>query len=158
MANDLLPGKIYVLQIDDVTSTSASSGSDANYKTLACEVSHEFNITNERNPVSNKCGNGWTKSVEGDKGWSMSWEGQGIDPTTADPSTHSVDKIAQIAAEGKLVWVRRALLDAQSGAFLPAREGVVSITNHGETSNSTDPFAVSITLQGEGEPIIGQTT
>src|SRR5690606_15949484 len=136
MADDLLNGKDYVLQIDTVTPVTNASGTDGNYETLACEVSHDFNIEKETNQASNKCGGGWARSTFGNKTWNFSGEWQAIDPTTADPSQASLDVVAALAANDQEFWVRRGLIDPISGAFLPHREGVVKLTSYTETAGT----------------------
>lgn len=154
----LLNGKDYVLQIDTVTPVTAASGAEAEYRTIACEVSHEFGIEKTTNPVSNKCGGGWQRSAFGNKSWTFSYEGQAVDPATIEPSQVSLNEIASLAANDTEFWARRGLLDPTSGAFLPVREGVVKLTSFTETSGTEDPFTFTAEFEGQGEPILDQTT
>lgn len=158
MANDLLNGKDYVLQVDTVTLVTASSGTDGNYETIACEVSHDFNIEKTTNQASNKCGGGWQRSSFGNKNWGFSYEGQAIDPDTAEASSASLNKIAGLAASDTEFWVRRGLIDPASGKFLPVREGVVKLISYTETAGTEDPFTFSAEFEGQGEPILEETT
>ena len=150
----LLNGKDFVLQIDTTTPVTADAGTEANYRTIACEVSHEFSIEKETNQVSNKCGGGWSRSTFGNKSWSMSYEGQAVDPDTLEPSDVSLDEIARLAATDQEFWVRRARIDGDTGAYVPYREGVVKATSFNETSGTTDPFTFTVDFEGQGEPIL----
>lgn len=154
----LLNGKDYVLQIDTTTPSTSSSGTDGNYHTIACEVSHDFSIEKETNQVSNKCGGGWNRSTFGNKSWTFSYEGQAVDPDTLDPSQVSLDEIAALAAADQEVWVRRARIDGNTGAYIPYREGLVKVTSFSETAGTTDPFTFTADFEGQGEPILAQTT
>lgn len=154
----LLNGKDYVLQIDTVTPVTADSGTPANYRTVACEVSHDFNIEKTTNQVSNKCGGGWNRSTFGNKNWGFSGEWQAVDPATGDPSAATLNEMASLAASDTEFWMRRGLFDPLSGKFLPVREGVVKYTNHAETSGTEDPFTFTGEFEGQGEPILGTTT
>lgn len=158
MAEELLNGKDYVLQIDTVTATTANAGTPASYETIACEVSHDFNIEKETNQASNKCGGGWARSTFGNKNWNFSGEWQAVDPTNGSPSSASLNVIAGLAAADQEFWVRRGLIDTTSGKFLPEREGVVKLTSYTETAGTDDPFTFSATFEGQGEPILGSTT
>lgn len=158
MAEELLNGKDYVIQIDLLTATTATAGTPANYKTVACEVSHEFNIDKETNQAANKCGGGWGRSTNGNKSWGVTGEYQAIDPATGNISQVSVDEMARLAAEDRDFWWRRGLIDSDSGAFIPYREGVVKATGFSETAGTDEPFTFSVTFEGQGAPILGQTT
>lgn len=153
MANEL-NGKDYILQIDDITPTTASSGADANYKTIGCEVSHSETIEKTLNQTSNKCGGGWTNDTFGDKSWNLSGEYQAIDED-ADPSQESYTFMRNLAASDKRVWARRGLIDTGSGAFLPEIEGVVIVQNFNGTFNNNEPVTFSVEMPGQGEPILG---
>lgn len=150
----LLNGKDFVLQIDTVTPVTADAGTEANYKTIACEVSHEFSIEKETTQVSNKCTRGWGSTTFGDKSWSMSYEGQAVDPETLEPSEVSLTEIAKLAAQDKEFWVRRAHIDGTTGEYVPYREGVVKAVSFNETSNTTDPLTFTVEFEGKGEPIL----
>lgn len=158
MAEQLLNGKDYVLQIDTVTPVTAAAGTPANYETLACEVNHEFGIEKETNQASNKCGGGWGRSTFGRKTWSFSGEWQAIDPNSAAPSQASLDVVAGLAANDQEFWVRRGLIDPSSGAFIPYREGVVKLTSYNESAGTDDPFTFTATFEGQDSPILAQTT
>ena len=154
----ILAGKDYVLQIDTETPVTSESGTPGSYRTIACEVSHDFNIEKTTNQVSNKCGGGWNRSTFGNKGWGFSGEWQAVDPSTAEPSAASLNEMAGLAASDTEFWARRGLFDPGSGKFLPEREGVVKYTNHTETSGTEDPFTFTGEFEGQGEPILGTTT
>lgn len=155
---ELLSGKDYVVQIDTVTSTDAASGSEANYETIACEISHELTIDKETNQVANKCGGGWRRSTFGNKGWGASAEYHAIDPNTGEGSQVSIDRVAGLAAADVEFWWRRGLIDPNSGKFLPEREGVVKAINYTETSTTEDPLTFSVEWEGQGALILGSTT
>lgn len=157
MAEELIEGKALVLQIDLTTSTTAESGTEQNYVTVACEVSHEIEINKNTNAVSNKCSGGWRRTSDGTKEWSAQGEYHAINPDGGS-SMVSYAQMQALAASDVEFWLRRGLVDSGSGAFLPVFEGVVKAVNFRATADSENPLSFTVQFEGQGAPILDIVT
>lgn len=151
MAQQVLDGNDYLLEVDFDTPTSEESGQ--NYHPILCEVSSTFAIMVDELQISNGCNKGWRASRPNQSSFSFSGEWQAINPRTGEPDAVSINVIARLAAEKRVFWIRRKLKEGSLGAEV-YREGRVWISQYEDTTTVEEPFTFSAQFVGVGDPII----
>ena len=133
---------------------SVNLGTDAvpDWKIIGCAESDGFSGTTDSISVSNKCLNGYTKNLPGDKSWSFS--NTTVMPKVPDAGYISYDELFdvwdsdQYDADGEL---RQFKLENVPGAdFVYFRQGRGFISDLGEQVDAGDVFRVDITITGDG--------
>lgn len=145
MANTPKNGTSYLLS----TKTGPVVTGQPTWVTAVCLTSNGWSATGDRIDTSSKCTGGYTTSIDGRKGWTMSGEAQLI-PGTPDTGTVSFKHYFALWKAGTVFAARITNTDDPTDII----RGDVAITGLDETFPDNDVATWTITLTGQGEPLI----
>lgn len=152
MANEFINGRKSLLFLDTVTpiTTPLDEVTPENFKMVACLTNNGFDGTTSAIATTSKCSGSFAESLDGEKGWTMSGEGNAIDIEIGDERI-SHNALFKQWRSGAAAWW--AIMDADLlNASATLRYGVGRIDSQGDAfpDNEAQTFTVSIT--GIGEP------
>lgn len=115
------------------------------WKLVACSTSDGFSGSTDTVTISNKCEEGFTKNLPGDKSWSFT--GDAYAQTAPEANQISYDEVYDLWANGT---VSEWKLESVNGASEYYRFGEAFISDLSETAASGDYLQFNLTLTGNG--------
>lgn len=152
MANTFLNGRNVVLFIDTVTPVTAvlTAVTTANAIMVACLTSNGFDATTSAIATTTKCSGSFAESLDGEKGWTMTAEGQSIGLTVGDLRKNH-NALFKLWRSGTPFWA--FLMDqTASEDSITIRYGVARIDSFSDSQPDNDAQTFSISLTGIGQP------
>jgi len=114
------------------------------WKLIACSTSDGFSGSTDAVTVSNKCEDGWVKSLPGDKSWSFSNSSYAQKTPTA--SQYSYEEVFELWVNDTVGQWKLESINADE--YLRIGEGWIS--DLGESAESGDYLTFDITITGNG--------
>lgn len=149
-----------ILSKDIVLSVNLGTISAPDWKIIGCSESDGFSGSTDSISISNKCINGFTKNLPGDKSWSFS--NTAVMPKVPESGFISYDELFDLwtndslDSDGELVQFKLENLPTADFAYLRIGRGFIS--ELGEQVDAGDVFRTDITITGNGEVTNVQTT
>lgn len=149
-------GTGYNLEIDTVTALTADSGTEANYKLVACLTANGFDGSTAAQTTTNKCSDGNQTSQPGELSWTMNVEGQVVTLDSGEATTRENSLTLKNLWKNKTTfWARSTNATNEEVGY---NEGKVWISAYSENAPVNDVYTFTATLQGTGEPLFEAPT
>lgn len=152
MANTFLNGRNVVLFIDTVTpiTTALTAVTVDNAVMVACLKSNGFDGTTSAIATTTKCSGSFAESLDGEKGWTLSAEGNAISLAVGDLRQNH-NKLFKLWRAGTSFWA--FLMDQEtSESSVTIRYGVARIDSFADSQPDNDAQTFTIKLTGIGKP------
>lgn len=123
------------------------------WKIIGCAESDGFSGSTDTISISNKCVNGFTKNLTGDKSWSFS--NTTVMPKVPDAGFISYDDLFGLwvndSKDGDGESAQFKLENITGADFIYYRMGRAFISDLGEQVNAGEAFKADLTITGSGE-------
>ena len=143
MANDFQNGRNMLLYIDTITpvDTELTDVTTDNAELVACLTSNGFDATTSAIATTSKCSGSFATSLDGEKGWTISGEGNSIELEDADPRT-SNNQLFKLWRDGIVFWAFM-----YNTTQMTMRYGLARIDSYSDSApdNAAQTFSISIT-------------
>lgn len=152
MANEFINGRKSLLFVDVVTpvTTPLDEVTPEDFKMVACLTANGFDGTTSAIATTSKCSGSFAESLDGEKGWTMSGEGQAIGLGIGDTRVNH-NALFKLWKAGTAVWW--AIMDADAlNASETVRYGVGRLDSYGDAFPDNDAQTFTISVTGIGEP------
>jgi len=151
MANEFLNGRTVLLYIDTVTpiTTALDAVTTDDAELVACLTSNGFDATTSAIAATSKCSGSFAESLDGEKGWTMSAEGQAIKLTGVGDTRVNHNKLFKLWREGTAFW---AFMMDTASPTITLRYGVARIDSFSDGAPDNEAQTFSISLTGIGRP------
>lgn len=154
MADKFLNGRTVLLYIDTTTplTTDLDEVTVEDARLVACLTSNGFDGTTSAIATTSKCSGSFAESLDGEKGWTMSAEGQAISLTGVGDTRVNHNELFKLWREGTNFWAFMFDTAGTAGAPITMRYGIARIDsfNDGAPDNEAQTFSISLT--GVGRP------
>lgn len=145
-------GNEYIIYINTVDSVAdGGHAQDSNYRAVACLITNGFSGSTDSIETTSKCSGSDKDSEPGDRGWTITGEGQAVDDISSAQANYQ--ELAELWASGRKFWIKMA-----NPTNNIVREGKTWISSYAETAARNVAYGFNATFQGTGAPILVATT
>jgi len=137
-------GKVYLVR----TQTGAVANGSTSFQDLVCLTSNGWQAVDNSISTSSKCTDGWATDLQGERGWTMSGEGQAIPGSSTENTQASFHELALLWKNGTVFNVEMYNIGEPDDII----RGRVRITSLEFTAPNNDIATFSVTFTGQGEP------
>jgi len=145
-----LNGRTVLLYIDTTTpiTTDIEDVTVEDAVLVACLTSNGFDGTTSAIATTTKCSGGFAESLDGEKGWTMSAEGQAQSLELADPRINH-NALFKLWRSGQIFW---AFMMDTATPKVTMRYGLARIDSFSDGAPDNEAQTFSISLTGVGQP------
>jgi len=148
-----LNGRTVLLYIDTTTlpTTPVDEVTTEDAILVACLTSNGFDATTSAISTTTKCSGSFAESLDGEKGWTMSAEGQAISLGVGDTRINH-NALFKLWKAGTTFWAFMFDTAGASNASITMRYGLARIDSYSDAAPDNEAQTFSISLTGVGEP------
>lgn len=143
-------GKLTLLYIDTDTplNTPIDEVTNVNFRPVVCLTSNGFDGTTSEIDTTSKCSGSWGTSLDGQKGWTLTGEGNAVALTGGEEALKAnQNEVFKLWRSGEEFWA--AMFDEE---LISVRYGRARITSYSDSAPNNAVKTFSLTLTGQGEP------
>lgn len=146
-----LNGRTVLLFIDTDTpiTTALEDVTTEDAKLVACLTSNGFDGTTSAISTTSKCSGSFAESLDGEKGWTMSAEGQAISLDGPGDERINHNALFKLWRSGTTFWAFMMDTNAQ---VVTMRYGLARIDSFSDSAPDNEAQTFSISLTGVGQP------
>lgn len=146
-----LNGRTVLLYIDETTpiTTDLDAVTTANALLVACLTSNGFEGTTSAIATTSKCSGSFAESLDGEKGWTMSAEGQAISLDGVGDTRINHNKLFKLWRAGTIFW---AFMMDTASPVITMRYGLARVDSFSDSAPDNEAQTFSISLTGIAQP------
>lgn len=146
-----LNGRTVLLFIDTTTpiTTDLDAVTTEDALLVACLTSNGFEGTTSAISTTSKCSGSFAESLDGEKGWTMSAEGQAISLDGVGDTRINHNALFKLWRSGVAFW---AFMMDTNATVVTMRYGLARIDSFSDSAPDNEAQTFSISLTGVGQP------